>query len=201
MTYQTAILLLTPPLVGVLIGFTLRGRLAGIARVRLQGLWLLWVAAAVQVTQFWVPPVREFVEEQAHVPMLGLIFLIVAIWLGWNLRQPPMLRVTIAAILLGASLNAAAILANGRMPYSPHAAAIAGRPIDSVTPKNEPAHDGTRLAGLGDVIPVPPIRKVVSPGDVLISLGSASLIAVAMRRLSNGSDAGRSTDERTTAGT
>ena len=184
---------------GVLVGYALGGRLAGLARLRLRGLWLLWVAAAVQAGQY-VPPVRRLVEQDAHIPMLGIVFAVVAVWLGRNLRQPSRwLRAAVAAILIGASLNAAAILANGRMPYSPHAAVVAGVPIDSQTPKNEPAHAGTRLAGLGDVIPVPPLRKIVSVGDLVIGLGAASLVALAMLGHAAGrATARRATDRRTT---
>jgi hypothetical protein len=39
----------------------------------------------------------------------------------------------------------------------------------------------TRLAWLGDVIPVPPVQKVISVGDIVLLLGTAGLIATTMR--------------------
>lgn len=41
---------------------------------------------------------------------------------------------------------------------------------------------GARLARLGDTIPIPGLRKVVSPGDVLISAGACAFVVLAMRR-------------------
>jgi hypothetical protein len=79
-------------------------------------------------------------------------------------------------------LNAAPIALNGRMPYDPAANAAVGLEAGVETPKNEPAHAKTRLAALGDTIPVPVLRKVVSPGDLLIGGGACALVALAMRR-------------------
>ena len=45
-----------------------------------------------------------------------------------------------------------------------------------------PAGPGTHLAALGDTIPIPLLHKVASPGDVLITLGAAALVVLAMRR-------------------
>jgi hypothetical protein len=182
--HRTAILLLAPPLIGVLAGYVLGGRLAGLATVRLRALWLLWVATGVQASQYYLHPVREFLENRLGLPMLAIVFALVALWLGVNLSQPhgPPLRIAIVVILLGALSNGAAIVANGRMPYSTGAARVAGLPTDTVTPKNEPGHEETRVAFIGDVVPVPFLRKVISPGDVLISLGMVTAIAAAMRR-------------------
>jgi hypothetical protein len=85
-------------------------------------------------------------------------------------------------IVLGALLNGAAIAANGRMPYDPAAVEAVGLPAGIETPKNVPAGPDTRLAGLGDVLPVPGLRKVVSVGDLLIAVGAASFVALVMRR-------------------
>jgi hypothetical protein len=84
--------------------------------------------------------------------------------------------------MIGASLNAVAILGNGRMPYEPAAAAQAGLPAGVVTPKNEPADAGTRLAVLGDTIAIKPLRAVISPGDILIGGGACAFVVLTMRR-------------------
>lgn len=42
------ILLVAPVVVGVLVGYATGGRLTNLLSVRLRGLWLLWLAVAVQ---------------------------------------------------------------------------------------------------------------------------------------------------------
>jgi hypothetical protein len=68
------------------------------------------------------------------------------------------------------------------MPYSPAMAEAVGLHPGITTPKNEPSDAGTRLSFLGDTIPIAPLRKVISPGDVLISVGSCAVVVLAMRR-------------------
>jgi hypothetical protein len=189
MTYRSAILLLTPAILGILVGYLLGGRLIGLTTLRLRAPWLLWVATAVQIAQYHAKPVRAFLEDRIGLPMFPIVLALVLLWLGLNIRQTQlMLRVAGATILLGAVLNGAAILANGYMPYSTWAAEAAGLPATVVTPKNKPANTNTRLPFLGDIVPLPLLRKVLSPGDVLIGLGAATAIVVAMRRRPNGPD-------------
>ncbi|WP_238011340.1 DUF5317 family protein [Dactylosporangium sp. AC04546] len=180
MSIRMLVLVVIPPLLGVGIGYLAGGRLAGFRAIRIRGLWLLWLAAGLQVAHYYVPLVRELVSDRA---MLAVVFAPVLLWLGVNLRHwPAGLRIAGAAIVLGAALNAVAIGLNGRMPYSPAAAEAAGLRAGITTPKNVPAGDGTRLSYLGDIIPIAPLRKVVSLGDLLISGGSCAVVALAMRR-------------------
>ena len=117
------------------------------------------------------------------VPMLIVVFAPVLIWLGINLRVwPTAIRVAGSVIALGAVLNGIAIAANGRMPYSPAMAEAVGLRPGLTTPKNEPVNTRTRLSLLGDTIPIAPLRKILSPGDVLISAGTCAVVALAMRR-------------------
>lgn len=98
-------------------------------------------------------------------------------------------RVLTGAGLLAAGLllNVVVIVANGAMPVSLHAAERAGTPVEDLLAGTDPRHElagaQTRLAWLGDVIPVRmPLRpEVVSPGDVLVAAGLGQLVAVAMR--------------------
>jgi Family of unknown function (DUF5317) len=176
-------LLLLPLFLGVAAGYAAGGRLVVLASVRLRAVWLLWMAVLVQLGQYQARPVREWIEDRLHLPLLAVVFALVGAWLAVNLPHTSApTRVAMVIILLGAALNGAAIMANGRMPYSPPAAAAVGLPARVTTPKNEPAGPDTRLAWAGDVIPVPHVRRVLSPGDVLIGLGAAVLIAIAMRR-------------------
>lgn len=87
-------------------------------------------------------------------------------------------------VAVGLMLNASVIAVNGAMPVSPAAVEAAGaeslhdeRHVEhGVHLRNEPMTENTRLAGLADVIPVPPLHKVVSVGDVILMLGLISVI-------------------------
>jgi len=111
------------------------------------------------------------------------VFAIVLMWITLNLlRWPRLMRLAAALIVAGAIGNGLVIAANGRMPYAPQAAVQAHLPATAVGPKNQPADDGTRFAFLGDVIPLVPLGKVLSAGDLLIAAGASAAVAVAMRR-------------------
>ncbi len=183
MSIRFLLLTIAPPLLGVGLGYLLGGRLAGFRGLRIRALWLVWLAAAVQFLQYSVTSVRHFVQDVLGVPMLAMVFAIVLAWLAINLPSwPRAIRIAGLAIVLGAALNGVVIAVNGRMPYDLEAAAKVSVRAGIETPKNEPAGAGTRLARLGDTIPVPGLRKVVSPGDVLISAGACAFVVLAMRR-------------------
>lgn len=178
----TIVLLSAPVLAGVGAGYAFGGRMSAIAG-RLRRLWLLWLAVAVQAAQHYADPARALVEDRLGVPMLAVVFGLVLVWLVVNLRSwPPVMRLAAGVVLLGGLLNGSAIAANGRMPYSTVAARAVGLPANLVTAKIQPADERTRLALLGDVLPLAPVGKVVSAGDVLIGVGVSVLIAAAMRR-------------------
>jgi hypothetical protein len=176
MSINGLILLVAPPAMGVAVGYLCGGRLAGLRSIRLSDLWLLWLAAVVQAGQYYVAALR-------HPATLVVVFGLVLWWLAKNLPAwPAAIRVAGVAIMVGALANGLTIALNGRMPYEPTAAQSVGLRPNLITPKNEPAHDGTRLALLGDTIPVAPLQKVISAGDVLIGAGTVALTALAMRR-------------------
>jgi hypothetical protein len=159
------ILLLAPPLIGVVLGYLVGGRLTGFRTIRVRALWLVWLAAAVQAAQYYAPVLRDTIES--FVPILAIVFLLVLGWLALNLATwPATIRVAGIVIAMGALLNGLVITANGRMPYAPAMAEAVGLPPGLTTPKNEPMDADTRLSALGDVIPIAPLHKVISPGDV-----------------------------------
>src|SRR5262245_3417348 len=158
--FQVMILLVTPVLVGVLAGTAAGGRLANLLSVRLRGLWLLWLAAAVQAAQYYLPWPRRLVQDDLGTPMLAAVFAIVLLWVARNVvRWPRPMQLAAALVVAGALGNGLAIAANGRMPYAPQAAVRAHLPTTVVGPKNQPADGGTRLGFLGDVIPLPPLAR------------------------------------------
>ena len=175
------LLLVAPVILGVLIGYARNGRLRFLVSIQWGPLWLLWLAALIQAAQYYMPSLRHFFEVQIGLPMLVLIYLCVFIWLVLGATKwVGLMKWAAIIILLGGILNGVVISLNGRMPYDSSVAIQLGLdPADS-GPKNAPQDSETLLSGLGDVFPVPLVRKIVSPGDVLIAIGSAALVAGAM---------------------
>ena len=122
------------------------------------------------------------------IPIFGLV----GIWLVINLpKRDAAFQGAILAILLGGLMNAAAIAANGRMPFSESALRAAQVSAEQWargdrSPKHVAADEDTWLLWLGDIVPVAPIEKVVSIGDIVLLLGVAALLTAAMRSPSAG---------------
>ena len=109
---------------------------------------------------------------------------------GWflvsNLRgRSGLLRVGLAVLALGWASNVLVISANGGMPLSSVAYRASGQPgvpdaghggFYRITVADEETH----LRFLGDVLPVPALRNVFSPGDLLLALGLGMCVAGAM---------------------
>lgn len=183
MSIHGLLLLVAPPVAGVIVGYAAGGRLAQLRSIRVRALWLIWLAAAVQAAQYYAPAVRAVLEQGLGVPMLAIVFVLVLVWLAANVRRwPTAIRTAGAIIAAGALLNGLVIALNGRMPYDPAMAAAVGLRPGLTTAKNEPADATTRLAILGDTIPIAPLQKVISPGDVLIAGATVALVAFGMRR-------------------
>jgi hypothetical protein len=177
-----AILALAPIVTGVGIGYLCGGRLSELSG-RFRAVWLLWLAAAVQALHNASARTRHVVTDRMGVSMLIIVFGIGLLWMAVNLRHwKSAMRLAGVVVMIGAIANCAAVVANGRMPYSAEAAAIVGVPAGATTPKNEPAVDHTRLVWLIDNLPIPLINKIVSVGDVLIAAGTVALLVSAMRR-------------------
>lgn len=170
-----------PVAVGTAVGYLSGGRLRRLLGVRLRWLWLLWLAAAVQIAQLATANLPSATGHRLRAPLLALAFALALLWLGVNApgRTWPW-KTGVGLAVTGAVLNALPIAVNGRMPYSLSAAAVAGLRAGSQTAKNVPAGRGTRLLALGDTIPVPSLHAVVSIGDVLLAIAAALLVATAM---------------------
>ena len=180
MTADVAGLFLLPVLAGVVAGYAVGGSLAGLTRTRLRALWLLWLAAAVQVGELSARPVgRDW-----RLSLLAAIFALAGAWLAVNLPgRSGALKAAVCAALAGGLANGLAIAVNGRMPYSPAAARIAGIPAGLATAKNVAAVPGSNLPALGDIIPVPPLHAILSIGDLLLIVATITLITAAMRQV------------------
>jgi hypothetical protein len=108
--------------------------------------------------------------------------LVVLLLVGYGLYQNRHLK-SLYLVLVGLLLNTAVIFANGgHMPVSAEALERVGLGdfVPVVQAKGDAVHalldETTRLPFLGDVIPLPPLRKVVSPGDLFILLGIGGVV-------------------------
>jgi Family of unknown function (DUF5317) len=136
---------------------------------------------------FRVTGLRVDIESRTGMSLMVPIFGLVFAWVLINLPDRPLpARIAALAVLAGGTMNAAVIAANGRMPYSESAVRAAHQSVEQKakadrSPKHMAMDSTTRLAWLGDVIPAPPVQKVISVGDVVLLLGTARLIATNMR--------------------
>jgi hypothetical protein len=163
---------------GVLAGFLLGGRLEGLATIRFRWAWLAIGGLIAQVILFsgLVDGAVGSTGPALYVASTAAVLLAVVA----NLAVPG-----IALVALGAVANLAAIVANGGyMPADPAALATAGlEPSDGFS--NSVVDPSPALRPLTDIFALPdglPMANVFSVGDVMIGLGVAVTIALAMRR-------------------
>jgi hypothetical protein len=111
-----------------------------------------------------------------HTALLATSLVLGALWIAMQRRH-------LASVLLaiGAGLNVIVVAANGGMPVDPGALARVGRRDVDVTRgflyKHVPLTSDTRLSWLGDRIPVPIQRNVISVGDVLMAVAICLWVA------------------------
>ena len=165
-------------LIGLLLGFVLGGRPAGLASLRIDFGWLMIAGLVVQVVLF-SPFGAERVGDLGP-PIYVASTLLVAGAILPNLRIAGM-----AIVGLGAISNLAAIIANGGyMPADPGAMAALGAAEPTTYSNSAVVHDPA-LWPLTDIFAMPvwmPWSNVFSIGDVIIVVGVIVVIATAMRR-------------------
>jgi hypothetical protein len=164
--------------IGLVLGLIVGGRPAGLADLPIRWPWLMVVGLLVQVALFSAPVTDRIgaLGPPIYVASTGVVLL--AIWI--NRRIPGMLVVAI-----GATCNLSAIVANGGyMPADPATMAALGKG-DPTTYSNSAVLADPVLRPLTDIFVLPdwvPFTNVFSVGDVLIGVGVATVIIVAMRR-------------------
>jgi hypothetical protein len=122
----------------------------------------------------------EVVLAVAGVPVPGaLAALATAAVLAAALANLRMVGATVVALGLAADL--AVLAANGAVPVRPRAMAAAGVPAADLPGGREVEGAGTRLAVLGEIVPVPGLPLVVSFGDLVALVGAADVTANAVR--------------------
>jgi MFS family permease len=151
------------------------GRLADLAQLRLRAVWMLALAATLQVVAFWLAPQgAAWYHAVLHIGS----YVLAGGFVVANARVPG-----ISLVGLGGSINLLAIAANGGvMPVLPSAFSSAGLASAHGLFQNSAVVPAPRLAFLGDVFAIPaplPFHNVFSAGDICIAIGAA----VALHRL------------------
>jgi hypothetical protein len=94
------------------------------------------------------------------------------------------LRAAFLVLAAGWVLNVVPMALNDGMPVSlaaMRAAGVSGEDVDEGNLwKHVPATASTDVAWLGDVIPVPPLRAVISVGDVVLLAGVGAVVALGL---------------------
>jgi hypothetical protein len=153
-------------LVGVVIGLV-RPRRARFGAPR--AVAVVFAAAAIQVASVAT-------TGAVHTLLFATSVSLGALWIALQRRH-------LASVLLGigVALNVAVVAANGGMPVDPGALASVGRRDVDVSRgflyKHVPMTRDTRLSWLGDRIPVPIQRNVISVGDVLMAVAICLWVA------------------------
>jgi hypothetical protein len=155
-------------LTGAAIGRIRGGRLAGIidARIKAKGLLVAGIGATL-ILNVLEPSIPMFWLTIAMLSFLGFA--------AANLTLTGMIVLSIGMVL-----NLLPVLANGAVPVSELALQSVGVVDDAGTaivdgPRASTA-TATRLAFLGDVIPVPIVNRVVSIGDLIVLVALADLV-------------------------
>ena len=164
--------------IGILLGLLARGRLEGLAALRLRWAWLAVAGLLVQVVLF-----SETGNELAGAYGPAIY---VASTLAVFVAVVRNLRVTgMPLVALGSLSNLVAISANGGfMPADPAALQAAG--LDGPgSHTNSIVLENPAFEPLTDIFAIPaslPLANVFSAGDVLLGIGIVVVIVAAMRR-------------------
>ena len=162
--------------VGLVIGALAGGRLDGLTALRLRWVPLILLGLLAQVAIFTDAGGRLVGDAGPAIYVASTAAVFVAVLR--NVRVPG-----VALIAAGAGCNLAAIIANGGwMPADPGALAAIGILGNGYT--NSIVVANPVLGLLTDVFALPaglPLANVFSIGDVLIGVGIAATIALAMR--------------------
>jgi hypothetical protein len=161
--------------VAVVAGLLRRGSLERLASTRFRFLLLLWAGFAIQIgAQIWSP---DWLTETWELTVLLVSNALVAAFFISNFRLP---GIVLAG--MGLVLNVLVIGFNGAMPVAADASESAGikRSLEQAGLKHELLDSNTALPWLGDVLPIPIFREVLSVGDILLASGIAYLIYARM---------------------
>ena len=164
--------------VGLAIGLAAGGRIGSIGDIRFRWAPLVLLGFGAQVLLF-SDAVAERVGDLGPVLYVASTLLVVVAVVR-NHVVPGM-----PLVALGAACNLAAIVANGGfMPASPAAMAALSKAPPTIY-SNSAVVAQPALAPLTDIFALPtwlPFHNIFSLGDVILGVGVAMVIAIAMRR-------------------
>jgi hypothetical protein len=166
---------------GLIAGLSRGGKLESISKVDFKHAWLVFAGLTIQVggelTTALVFP--ELSEGFGGIALLALSYFLLITFVALNFQLPGMYFIG-----AGLALNLIVIFLNGGMPVSLDAVRAAGFEAADyleTAVKHEPFGRGTILGFLGDIIPIPIIRRAVSIGDVVLGIGIFRLVEQAVR--------------------
>lgn len=172
-TLSAAVLTLSLILVaaGLVAGVARGGKIANLAATQFKWVGLVFAGLAIQagteLYSHFVDP--RLGEDRRGILLLAVSYALLIAFLALNRAQPGT-----SLMALGLLLNIVVIFANGGMPVSMTAARAAGFDPSGylkASIKHQVMGPGTALWFLGDVIPLPVLRNIVSIGDVLLGVG------------------------------
>lgn len=160
--------------VGVLVGIVRGGRFANLGEAAFR-VWPLLVLGVV------VQGAAAFTGDGA-VPVILVSYLLLLAFCASNLAHAGM-----GVVSVGITLNLVVIAVNGGMPVRQDAIVAAGiaeheevADLDFGAKRHLETGDD-RLMFLGDIVPVPLAREVLSFGDLAMSVGVAAVLANLLR--------------------
>jgi hypothetical protein len=163
---------------GILAGLVVGGRPSGLAAIDIRWSPLIVGGLVAQVVLFSPWATERVGDLGPWLYVASTAVVVAAMVRNWRI---PGIPITVA----GALCNMAAVVANGGyMPASPAALAAAGRTVSGVYTNSSLVPDPA-LWFLTDIFALPtwlPASNVFSIGDVLVGVGVAAAIVIAMRR-------------------
>ena len=163
--------------IGIVVGLLLGGRLNGLSDMRFRWSGLMLAGLFAQVVLFSEPVAERVGSLGPPLYVASTAVVLVAVVANRHIRGVPI-------VALGAACNLAAIIANGGyMPAAPAAAEVLDR-TDPTIYSNSAVVDSPALGPLTDIFVLPawlPFTNVFSIGDLLIGVGVAVTVVVAMR--------------------
>lgn len=157
-------------------GWIAGGRLRNLGHVAVRWVPLVFIAVAFQAALAGVSALGG-PTETLSLPLLAASHVALLGFIAANRILPGM-----ALVFLGFALNAAVIVPNGAMPVSEEAYHAAGGAEALEPGRHRLLEAGDALPWLADVLPIRPLRTVVSAGDVALAAGIAVLVPSLMRR-------------------
>jgi hypothetical protein len=165
-------------LAGLLVGLLAHGRIAGLASVRIRWAPAIVVGLVVQVILFSDAVAARAGDLGPPIYVASTVLVLAAVVRNWAIPGMPL-------VIAGAACNLAAIVANGGYMPAGEAAMRALDKVESTVYSNSAVAPDPVLWFLTDIFAMPrgmPFANIFSLGDILIAVGMAMVIVLAMRR-------------------